>query len=172
MDLHYRYKLKKSDRNQIEEILHSTGVFYDHEIQVALDIADIALVRGEDLSGYHFVIAEYGNKILGFCCYGAAPCTMVSYDIYWFAVRKNLMNKGLGSKILSQAETFIREKGGENIWIETSSRSTYNSTRTFYEKRNYLVQAELPDFYAPGDNKVIFLKKILNTAIQKGLRYS
>lgn len=159
MDFHYRYRLKKSDKKQINEILLATGFFYDHEIQVALDIVEITLTRGEDSSGYHFVIAENGNKMLGFCCYGAAPCTVASYDIYWFAVRKNLMNKGLGSKILSQAEAFIREKGGKNIWIETSSRSTYDPTRSFYIKRNYLVQAELPDFYAPGDNKVIFLKK-------------
>ena len=43
---------------------------------------------------------------------------------------------------------------GKIIWIETSSRAIYLPTRKFYEKKGYAVQAELTDFYAPGDNIV------------------
>ncbi len=159
MDFHYRYKLKKSDRKKIGDLLLSTGFFYDHEIRVAVDIVKSAYQTGEEKSGYHFVIAEHENKILGFSCFGIAPCTIASYDLYWLAVCKGSMNKGLGGKILDKTESIIAGKGGVNIWIETSSRNKYSRTRKFYKKKGYQVQAELRDFYAPGDNKVIFLKK-------------
>jgi ribosomal protein S18 acetylase RimI-like enzyme len=159
MDFHYRYKLKRSDRKKIREILRSTCFFYDFEIQVAIDIVEQTLRKGEESSGYHFVVAENGNEMLGFSCYGAVPCTVGSYDLYWIAVHKGSMNRGLGGKILAHTESIITGKGGRNIWIETSSRSTYTSTRAFYKKKGYEVQAELQDFYAPGDNKIIFLKK-------------
>ena len=159
MDFHYRYKLKRSDRKRIKEILRSTGFFYDFEIKIAIDIVDLTLRKGEEISGYHFVIAENENKMIGFSCYGAAPCTVGSYDLYWFAVHKDFMNRGLGGKILAHTESIITGKGGRNIWIETSSRSAYTPTRAFYKKKGYEVQAELKDFYAPGDNKVVFLKK-------------
>ncbi|MBN2213102.1 MAG: GNAT family N-acetyltransferase [Bacteroidales bacterium] len=158
MDYHFRYRLKRSDKKKIRELLLSTGFFYDYEVQVAIDIVELTLRKGDESSGYHFVIAEHENKVLGFSCYGAAPCTTASYDIYWFAVHKASMNKGLGSKILMHTEAIISGKGGRNIWIETSSRPTYAPTRAFYQKKNYVVQAELPDFYAPGDNKIIFRK--------------
>ena len=160
MDFQYRYQLKKSDRNKIRDLLLSTGFFYDYEIKVAVDIVELVYRNGEDTSGYHFVIAEKDDKMLGFSCFGAAPCTLASYDLYWFAVHKDSMNRGLGGKILSHTEAIITGKGGANIWIETSSRTTYSPTRTFYKNKGYAVQAELPDFYAPGDNKVIFLKKV------------
>lgn len=160
MDFHFRYKLKKSDRKKIRILLLSTGFFYDHEIQVAMDIIELNLRKGENLSGYHFIIAEHENNMLGFSCYGAAPCTEGSYDLYWFAVHKDSMNRGLGGKILLHTEEKISSRGGTNIWVETSSRATYGPTRAFYKKKGYVVQAELPDFYAPGDNKVIFLKKV------------
>jgi len=162
MDFQYRYKLKKSDKKKIKELLLSTGFFYDFEIQVAIEIVEQTISKGEAVSGYQFVIAEDENKMLGFSCFGSAPCTVESYDLYWFAVHKDSMNRGLGSKILSHTEEIISSKGGMNIWIETSSRLTYTPTRAFYKKKGYMVQAELPDFYAPGDNKVIFLKKMLN----------
>lgn len=160
MDFQYRHQLKKSDKNKIRDLLLSTGFFYDYEIQVAIDIVGLTLMKGEKSSGYHFIIAEHENKILGFSCFGAAPCTLASYDLYWFAVQKDSMNRGLGGKILSHTEAIISGKGSANIWVETSSRSTYSPTRAFYRKKGYVVQAELPDFYGPGDNKVIFLKKV------------
>ena len=160
MDFQYRHQLKKSDKKKIKDLLWSTGFFYDYEIKVAIDIVELVLRKGENSSGYHFIIAEYENKMLGFSCFGAAPCTLASYDIYWFAVQKDSMNRGLGGKILSHTEAIISGKGGANIWVETSSRTTYSPTRAFYRKKGYVIQAELPDFYGPGDNKVIFLKKV------------
>jgi hypothetical protein len=54
----------------------------------------------------------------------------------------------------------IKKMKGKNIWIETSSRKDYDTTRAFYEKLNYIIAAELKDFYAPGDHKVIYHKPL------------
>jgi ribosomal protein S18 acetylase RimI-like enzyme len=160
MNFQFRYQLKKSDRKKIQDLLFSTGFFYDYEIKVAVEIVELTLRKGEAASGYHFIIAEHEKKVLGFSCYGAAPCTIASYDLYWLAVQKDHMNRGLGRRILTHTEELIASRGGKNIWVETSSRSAYSPTRAFYKKMNYFVQAELTDFYAPGDNKLIFLKKV------------
>jgi hypothetical protein len=42
--------------------------------------------------------------------------------------------------------------------VETSSRPLYEPTRRFYLACGYRLEAQLEDFYAPGDGKVIFLK--------------
>jgi ribosomal protein S18 acetylase RimI-like enzyme len=42
--------------------------------------------------------------------------------------------------------------------IETSSQPKYLPTRKFYEKLGYREMARIPDFYRPGDDRVIFGK--------------
>ncbi len=40
--------------------------------------------------------------------------------------------------------------------VETLSRSDYAATRAFYERRGYDETARVRDFYAPGDDRIIF----------------
>lgn len=159
MDIEYRYFLKPLDKKYIKEILDSTKAFYDFEINIALDIVDEFFLK-EDKSGYYFILAELENKVIGYVNYGPVPCTQTSWDVYWIAVKKDSMSKGIGSELMRRAEEMIKKLKGKNIWIETSSRKDYDSTRAFYEKLNYAVAAELKDFYAPGDHKVIYNKPL------------
>lgn len=159
MDIEYRYFLKPLDKKYIKEILDSTSVFYDFEINIALDIVDEYFLK-EDTSGYYFILAELENKVIGYVNYGPVPCTQTSWDVYWIAVKKDIMSKGIGSELMRRAEEMIKKLKGKNIWIETSSRKDYDSTRAFYEKLNYAKAAELNDFYAPGDHKVIYHKPL------------
>ena len=46
------------------------------------------------------------------------------------------------------------------IIVETAGRPDYESTREFYRQRGYEAISVIPDFYAPGDDKVTFVKKI------------
>ena len=157
MEINYRNHLIPSDREAIKSILESTRVFYDFEIKVAIEIIDDFLVKGPE-SGYSFIIAENEGKVLGYVNFGLTPCTAISWDVYWIAVDKQFMNMGLGKILLAKAEEMIREKGGVNIWVETSSRKEYEPTRAFYLKRGYTIASELVDFYTRGDNKMIFYK--------------
>jgi len=159
MEIEYRNFLKPLDKKYIKEILDSTRVFYDFEINIALDIVDEYFMK-EDTSGYYFILAELENKVIGYVNYGPVPCTQTSWDVYWIAVKKDIMSKGIGSELMRRTEEMIKKLKGKNIWIETSSRKDYDSTRAFYEKLNYSKAAELNDFYAPGDHKVIYHKPL------------
>lgn len=155
--VNYRDKLIKTDWQDFKNILESTGVFYDFEIDVALEITDTFLNNGE-ASGYYFYVAEQNGQVVGYINFGPTPCTRASWDIYWMAVKKDLQGQGLGGILLKMAEDKIAATKGENIWIETSSRQDYLPTRKFYLKNAYGQISELPDFYDKGDNKVIFVK--------------
>ena len=54
----------------------------------------------------------------------------------------------------------IRDAGGSRIYVDTSQRAQYASTRAFYENAGYKLDAVLAEFYAPGDNKVIYCKSL------------
>lgn len=150
------------DRESIREILLSTGVFYHFEIEVALELIDDRLSKGEG-SEYHFIFAESDGEPVGFICYGPITMTEHRFDIYWIAVRKDMQGMGIGSLLLTEAEGDMRRLGCSLIFVETSSRQVYEPTRGFYRRSGFREVARIPDFYAAGDDKVVFMKSLLNT---------
>jgi hypothetical protein len=46
--------------------------------------------------------------------------------------------------------------------VETASQQKYAPTRAFYERCGYTATATLPDFYSPGDDKIIYSKSLKN----------
>lgn len=156
----FRRELKSSDVADIRDILNSSGFFYDHEVAVALELVEENLSKGEEASGYVFLIAEDEDKLLGFACYGKNPCTEDSFDFYWMAVRQDQRGSGIGREMIKRVEEDIVRLSGKNIWIETSSRPLYEPTRRFYIKTGYTLVAELPNFYAKNDHKSIYLKTV------------
>lgn len=154
-----RYDLRESDRWTVREIVESTGFFHPPEVDVAVELVDERLHRG-DASGYHFAFAERDGVVDGYCCFGPIACTVGSFDIYWVAVRRSHQGHGLGRALMELAESLIAGQGGRLICVETSGRDDYLPTRRFYERCGYERAAELPDFYACGDSKVIYLKRL------------
>lgn len=154
----FRKEVRLSDIEVVGHIVRSSGMFSSGEVEVAVELVREAHSKGCTASGYHFIFAETDGGALGYTCFGPVPCTETSYDLYWVAVQNEFRGSGLGRVLLRQTETVIKEQGGRRIYIETSSRQEYLPTRRFYQSCGYSVESVLKEFYAPQDDKVIFLK--------------
>jgi acetoin utilization deacetylase AcuC-like enzyme/GNAT superfamily N-acetyltransferase len=154
-----RYELQPEDPGRIRHLVEITGFFSQEEIDVAEELPQERLARGA-ASGYHFVMAEQYGRLVGYASYGQISCTVSSYDLYWIAVHPDIQGKGLGQRLLQETERLIRDAGGSRIYVDTSQRLQYASTRAFYENAGYRLDAVLKEFYAPGDNKVIYCKAL------------
>lgn len=148
--------IEAGDLEKIEEILRSTGYFYEFEIQTALEIADETLAKGTEVSGYYWKKVTDEDGLVAFANYGKNAFSTHSWDLYWIAVHQNSRNKKLGTVLLKEIEEDIRKRGGKIVWIETSGRPLYSSTEGFYKRNGYELQASLRDFYGPGDPKQIY----------------
>jgi ribosomal protein S18 acetylase RimI-like enzyme len=155
----YREELRSSDRDDIRRIVSSSGFFSEEEIELALELVDDRLARGEE-SDYHYIVAGDGKKLFGFACYGPIPATRSSYDLYWIAIDEVRRGEGVGKKLMAKTEDLISKRGGRRVYAETSARSQYEPTRLFYEALGYSQGAYLEDFYAPGDGKIIYVKTL------------
>ncbi|MDT4761027.1 GNAT family N-acetyltransferase [Sphaerochaeta sp. PS] len=153
----FREQPQSSDVACVASILHTSGFFNEEEQQVGVSLVTERLEKGE-VCEYFFQFAECGSEVRGYTCFGPIPGTKSSYDLYWIAVDMAFRGKGLGTKLLVQTELEIDRRGGNRVYIETSSTELYFPTRSFYERNGYLLEAELKDYYAPGDNKLIYVK--------------
>jgi ribosomal protein S18 acetylase RimI-like enzyme len=116
-------------------------------------------LKDDDNSGYLILVAVGNNQILGYICYGPTPLTNGTWDIYWEAVARNWRGQGIGDRLMKATEREIRKAGGRMALIETSSAPAYEKTRSFYSNHGYKEIARVPDFYEPGDDKLILQKK-------------
>jgi D-alanine-D-alanine ligase len=155
----FRLEVQDDDRTRVRDIVASTGVFSPVEIDVAVELVDERLAKGPP-SGYHFIFAQREDCTLGYACYGPIALTAASYDLYWIAVDKTCQGQKIGKLLLAKSEELIRAAGGHQIYIETSNRDHYSPTREFYLRCGYHQEALLKDFYAPGDDKVIYVKSV------------
>jgi GNAT superfamily N-acetyltransferase len=152
-----RSEVCSSDRDSIRRLVSATGFFRDDEIDVAVELVDTRLEKGDE-SGYYFVLAEQQGQVVGYACYGPIACTLGSFDLYWIAVDPEQQGKGLGRRLMEESERRILEAGGRHIYIETSGRPQYTPTRAFYERCGYELAAVLKDFYDRDDDKWIWRK--------------
>jgi GNAT superfamily N-acetyltransferase len=155
----FRHHPLPTDAQAIRELVGGTGFFYPPEVDVAVELVDERLAKGES-SGYYFVFVESDGRIVGYTCYGPIACTVASYDLYWIAVDQRCQGRGLGRRLLQESEQLIAGQGGRRVYIETSSRQQYEPTREFYLRCGYEHEATLVDFYDTGDNKVIYVKRL------------
>ncbi|MBA2459519.1 MAG: GNAT family N-acetyltransferase [Gemmatimonadales bacterium] len=148
--------LTAADRGRIEEITRAVGVFREDEVPVALEVFDAAAAGSPD---YTAIGAELDGRLSGWICWGPTPCTVGTYDLYWMAVAPALHGAGVGTALLGLMEQRLAGTA-RLIVVETAGRSDYAATRAFYRARGYRATAVIPDFYAPGDDQVVYVKTL------------
>lgn len=179
-------EVSAADRPRVAEILRGARVFSREEIAVALELFDEGVdERGmrkkeegipqssflvpHSSSDYLFLGAFTPEEVLvGYACWGPTPATDRTWDLYWIAVDTALQGAGIGTILLEEVERRLVGHHARMLIAETSSRSDYAPTRGFYERRGYTEAARVRDFYAPGDDRIIFVKRFHPLADGRG----
>src|SRR6266550_5084508 len=152
-----------ADRSGVFRILENAGNFTPEEVATALELIDEWLELGGHSGYLTYVmesVSEESSEVLGYACFGPTPLTESTYDLYWIAVDKSKHRGGVGKRLLKFAEDEITRRGGEMLLVETSSQETYDGTIQFYEKTGYELVGKIKEYYKPGDDKLVFAKKL------------
>jgi GNAT superfamily N-acetyltransferase len=150
-------KIKPDDAHKIEELLRKIENFSHNELDIAMELVNIAACNPGQ-TDYNIFVYDHEGEVLGYHCTGRRPLTDGVYDLYWIASDRTSTIKGIGKSLLEHAEEFVIQNNGRWILAETSSKESYSKTRNFYLRNNYSVIAQINDFYSVGDNLVVFGK--------------
>jgi ribosomal protein S18 acetylase RimI-like enzyme len=132
-------------------------LFRDAEVDVGLELFDLGVPASADYS-WLGVLVEPG--LVGIACFGPTPATDGTYDLYWIAVDARVQGLGAGRALLAAVERELGVRGARLLVAETSGRDDYMTTRRFYERCGYETKAVIADFYAPGDSRVVMVKRL------------
>jgi GNAT superfamily N-acetyltransferase len=159
MNLTFRTIPTHRDIERVREIVESTKFFYDHEVEIAAELVEERIRDGES-TGYFFVFAELDGVTVAYSCFGPITMSKTSFDLYWIASHNDYRGKGIGKKVLEETCKQAIKMGCSIIIAETSGLPHYEPTRAFYTKNDFELEARLKDFYAIGDDKLFYTKRI------------
>jgi ribosomal protein S18 acetylase RimI-like enzyme len=66
----------------------------------------------------------------------------------------------MGRDLLARVEAEVLARGGRLLVVETSGTPPYSAARGFYAACGYQHEATVRDFYAPGDDLIVFSKAL------------
>ena len=72
----------------------------------------------------------------------------------------DIRRQGLGREVLARAEAAMAKGGAQYVYLDTAGREAYLPTQAFYRSCGYQTIAQLKDYYAPGDDKLIMMKEL------------
>ena len=150
---------RPEDRASVLGLLKRTGFFRPGELKIAAEVYDAAIAAGPG-GDYQSFVARDVQSTVGGVCYGPTPCTEGTFDIYWLGVDPDSQRNGVGTSLVQFALSAIKNRGGRLVVVETSGSPRYEPSRRFYEKIGFQKAAQIADFYAADDDKVIYTKRL------------
>lgn len=81
------------------------------------------------------------------------------WNLWWLGVDPRAHGTGAATALLRRAETHALERGARLMIIETSSLDSQARARRFYTREGYRAVGQIPEFYGPGDDKIIFCRR-------------
>lgn len=150
---------RPGDAVAIARVAQDAGVFTTEELKVVQEMVE-GFFNPEPRDDHTFVVFRNGdpNSIAGFACYGPTPLAQGIWDLYWICVDRTQQANGYGGILLREIENRVRANNGRAVYLETSSSSEYQRARDFYQRHGYECVACLTDFYAPGEDKIVYRK--------------
>ncbi len=147
------------DTDTLVALAQETGVFKPMEVEALREVLDDYHDGARDV-GHRCVTYVEEGRILGFAYYAPTAMTDRTWHLYWIAVTKKTQSRGIGQALMAHVERDVRAENCRLLLIETSSLPHYEATRRFYRKLGYEQACVQPDYYADGDDMVVFRKRI------------
>jgi ribosomal protein S18 acetylase RimI-like enzyme len=146
---------KSKDIPALKAVLDGTGLF-PSEILAAM----MGGFLGANENNEVWLTSEINNEAVGFCY--AAPEKLADgcWNMLAIAVVPSLQGKGLGRAIVKYLENHLEKEGHRILIADTSGTDQFKQTRAFYKKIGYTEEARIRDFWAIGDDKIIFWKSL------------
>ncbi len=107
-----------------------------------------------------WLTCHQGGEAVGLCFSVPEELADGTWNMRALAVRSDLQGNGLGAAIVRAAEQYLKDEGQRILIVDTSGTDDFALTRKFYVQNGYEEEARIRDFWADGDDKVIFRKAL------------
>lgn len=146
---------KLQDIPALKEVLDRTELFPSQMLPDML----AGFLSGADAADI-WLTCEADGMPIGFCYAAPEALTTGTWNMLAIAILPSQQGKGAGGAIVTYLEDTLRQQGHRVLIVDTSGAEAFAQTRAFYRKAGYTEEARIRDFWAKGDDKVVFWKAL------------
>ena len=107
-----------------------------------------------------WLTSRIDGTAVGFCYLEPEELAQGTWNMRAIAVHPDFQRMGIGKALVQKSEDTLRESGQRILIVDTPGTEDFAATRLFYTRNNYELEAQIRDFWAKGDDKVIFRKAL------------
>lgn len=118
-----------------------------------------------ELLDHVWIVAVHAHRVVGAAYFAPEPFSDRMWNLYFIATAPDAQGSGVGATLIAAVENHLRSRGQDvarTLIVDTSSIEGYALTRAFYQRRGFVEEARVREFYGPGDHKVTFWKALLD----------
>ena len=140
------------------------------ELQLVLGATDLfpAQMLPELIAGYLanddqseiWLTCEKDGRAIGFCYCVPEQMAEGAWNMLAIAVMPGEQSQGCGGALTQTLEAELTKQGQRILIADTSGTPAFARTRAFYLANGYSQEARIRDFWAPGDDKIVFWKAL------------
>ncbi len=146
---------KHDDIPALQQVLDGTELFPSEMLP---DM--VAGFLGNDDGSEIWLTCEHDGQAVGFCYAVPEQLADRAWNMLAIAVSPDHQGKGCGGGIAQHLEAALTAGAQRILIADTSGTDDFAQTRAFYRKNGYTEEARIRDFWAAGDDKVIFWKAL------------
>ena len=117
-----------------------------------------------------WLTSEVNGNAIGFCFAALEKLTDGTWNMLAIAVHPSEQGNGVGGTIVRHLENYLIALNQRILIAETSGTEQFAQTRAFYRKSGYAEEARIRDFWASGDDKIVFWKALDLKKVEKTLQ--
>lgn len=149
-------KTVEEHREALLSIIKESGQFDEDGLAHVKTTLDAHLKSPEE--AIWFTAIDENPVGVAYCA--PEPVTSGTWNLLMLWIKNGHEGRGFGKELVSHVEKEIKNRQARLLIVETSQLPDFSSARVFYEKCGFKLDAEVKDFFAAGDNKLIYTKSI------------
>lgn len=107
-----------------------------------------------------WVTCHHGGSAIGFCYAVPEPMTEGTWNLRALALHPDFQREGGGKAVVRDLESQLTAAAQRVLIVDTSGAPTFQAARQFYLQAGFIEEARIRDFWAAGDDKVTYWKKL------------
>lgn len=139
----------------LKNIIDSTGLFPSE----LLDEMVLPFFQQTEKTEY-WLTCEQDSVLKAVAYFAPERMTNCTYNLLLIAVHSDFQGRGTGRELTAYIERFLKDRGVRIILVETSGLPDFERTRAFYTQNGYRVEAKIAEYYARGEDKIVFWKSL------------
>ena len=148
--MHLIRPVDRSDLPALAAIADATEIFPGHLLEAMAS----GYLDGDATEERWLTVGEGGP--VAFAYYVREAVTDGTWNVLALAVHPTVQDRGHGTALMRHIERELAGGDAHLLLVETSGVPAFERTRAFYRGLGYEEEARVRDFYAPGDDKIIF----------------